>query len=119
MTPESFREELVRSIQLLEDLGGKRVLGHRAPFFSITKSSLWALDILGEAGIRYDSSVYPVLNYRYGIEDAPRWPYAVGNGAKGLTEFPITTWRVLGKNLPVAGGAYFRIYPYLLTRTAF
>lgn len=118
MAPETFRSELAASIRLLEDLTGQRIVGHRAPFFSITRQSLWALDILGELGIRYDSSVYPVLNYRYGIEDAPRWPYRVG-GPYPLTEFPITTWRVLGRNLPVAGGAYFRIYPYALTRTAF
>ncbi len=116
MTPEVFREELTRSIRLLEDMTGARVVGHRAPFFSITRSSLWALDVLSESGIRYDSSIYPVLNYRYGIEDAPRWPYRAGGS---LTEFPITTWRLMGRNLPVAGGAYFRIYPYALTRTAF
>src|SRR5213075_1478661 len=110
--------ELERSIRLLEDLSGQRIIGHRAPFFSITRQSLWALDILAECGIRYDSSIYPVLNYRYGIEDAPRWPYAV-NGAGSLMEFPISTWRVLGRNIPIAGGAYFRIYPYAVTRAGF
>lgn len=119
LTPETFRAELLQSIRLLEELGGQPILGHRAPFFSITRASLWALDILAEAGIRYDSSVFPVLNYRYGIEDAPRWPYDVQTARGPLTEFPITTWRWLGRNLPVAGGAYFRIYPYALTWTAF
>lgn len=120
MAPETFREELRRSIALLEDLAGQKVVGHRAPFFSITKRSLWALEILRECGIEYDSSIFPVVNYRYGIADAPRWPYAAEAGRAGtLAEFPVTTWRVLGRNLPVAGGAYFRIYPYLLTRTAF
>lgn len=120
LTPETFRSELERSIRMLEDLAGQAVVGHRAPFFSITRQSLWALEILGECGIRYDSSIFPVLNYRYGIEDAPRWPYEVETTAPGrLQEFPITTWRVLGRNLPVAGGAYFRIFPYLLTRLAF
>jgi polysaccharide deacetylase family protein (PEP-CTERM system associated) len=118
MDPGTFRSELSDSIRLLQDLSGQRVVGHRAPFFSITRESLWALDILGELGLRYDSSVYPVLNYRYGIEDAPRWPYPVP-GPHPLTEFPITTWKVLGRNIPVAGGAYFRIYPYALTRLAF
>jgi polysaccharide deacetylase family protein (PEP-CTERM system associated) len=118
MSPDEFRSELRRSIQLLEDLSGERVVGHRAPFFSITRQSLWAFDVLGELGIRYDSSVYPVLNYRYGIEDAPRWPYKV-SGRHSVIEFPISTWRVLGRNLPIAGGAYFRIYPYALTRLAF
>ncbi|HEY3173980.1 MAG TPA: polysaccharide deacetylase family protein, partial [Thermoanaerobaculia bacterium] len=110
MTPETFGEELRRSIALLQDLSGRKIVGHRAPFFSITRRSLWALEILAQNGILYDSSIFPVLNYRYGIEDAPRWPYAVRNGSPGgLIEFPITTWRILGRNLPVAGGAYFRI----------
>jgi polysaccharide deacetylase family protein (PEP-CTERM system associated) len=118
MTPAGFRSELQRSIRLLEDLGGRPIVGHRAPFFSITRQSLWALEILGELGIRYDSSIYPVLNYRYGIEDAPRWPYRVA-GPHPLTEFPISTWRVLGRNVPIAGGAYFRIYPYWVTKFGF
>ena len=117
MTPETFRAELRRSIELLEDLSGARVVGHRAPFFSITRQSLWALEILGESGIRYDSSIFPVLNYRYGIEDSPRLPYRVP-GSHPIIEFPISAWRVLGRNVPVAGGAYFRIYPYALTHFA-
>jgi polysaccharide deacetylase family protein (PEP-CTERM system associated) len=119
MPPESFRIELRRSVRLLEEIGGQRILGHRAPFFSITGQSLWALEILAEEGLRYDSSIFPVLNYRYGIENAPRWPYVITAGGASLTEFPLTTWRVLGRNLPVAGGAYFRLYPYALTRAAF
>jgi len=115
MNPETFRSELLSSLRLLEDLSGQQILGHRAPFFSITRQSLWALGILGELGIRYDSSIYPVLNYRYGIEDSPRWPYSV-LGRFPVAEFPISTWRLLGRNLPIAGGAYFRIYPYALTR---
>lgn len=118
MTPEAFRSELQRSIRILEELGGQRIVGHRAPFFSITRQSLWALPILADCGIQYDSSIFPVLNYRYGIEDAPRWPYGVEAGSQRLTEFPITTWRLLGRNVPVAGGAYFRIFPYPLTRFA-
>lgn len=118
-TPDLFRGEMKRAIRYLEDITGQPVLGHRAPFFSITRESLWALDVLGELGIRYDSSIFPVLNYRYGIEDAPRWPYRIGDGRNSLMEFPISTWRVLGRNLPIAGGAYFRIYPYAFTRRAF
>jgi polysaccharide deacetylase family protein (PEP-CTERM system associated) len=118
MTPETFRDELTRSIAILGELSGQKILGHRAPFFSITRESLWALEIMRECGLRYDSSIFPVLNYRYGIEDAPRWPYAVQAGHDGtLQEFPITTWRILGRNVPVAGGAYFRIFPYALTWT--
>ncbi len=118
-TPDLFRREMDRAIKLLEDITGQPVLGHRAPFFSITRDSLWAFEVLGELGIRYDSSVFPVLNYRYGIADAPRWPYEVEAGTRRLIEFPISTWQFWGRNVPVAGGAYFRIYPYTLTRRAF
>lgn len=117
LTPEQFREDVSRSVALLEGLTGRRVLGHRAPFFSITRKSLWALDVLAELGLRYDSSIFPVRNYRYGIPDAPRWPHPVAGGA--LQEFPVSTWALGGRKLPVAGGAYFRIFPYALTRTAF
>ncbi|HEX4948003.1 MAG TPA: XrtA system polysaccharide deacetylase [Blastocatellia bacterium] len=115
-TPHEFHAELARSIHLLEDIAGQPITGHRAPFFSITRDSLWALDVMSELGIRYDSSIFPVLNYRYGIADAPRWPYQV---QADVMEFPISTLRMLGRNLPIAGGAYFRIYPYALTKQAF
>lgn len=115
--PHEFREELILSIRLLQDLTGQAITGHRAPFFSINKNSLWALDILVEAGLRYDSSIFPVLHYRYGVPDAPRWPYVCGSG--GLIELPPSTWRALGRNVPIAGGGYFRIFPYWLIRHAF
>src|SRR5262249_49003309 len=118
-TPEDFQEEASRSIRLLEDLMGKPVIGHRAPCFPITKKSLGALEVLGNLGIRYDSSIFPIRNYRYGIEAAPRLPYEIEAGSCRIREFPISTWQVCGKTLPVAGGAYFRIYPYALTRQAF
>jgi polysaccharide deacetylase family protein (PEP-CTERM system associated) len=118
-TPAQFRDELRCSIQILEELTQQRVLGHRAPFFSITARSLWALDVLGELGLVYDSSIFPVRNHRYGIEDAPRWPYEVSGGPAKLMEFPITTWQFCGRNLPVAGGAYFRIFPYPIIAHAF
>jgi polysaccharide deacetylase family protein (PEP-CTERM system associated) len=115
-TPEVFREELTRAVGSVEQAAGVKVLGHRAAFFSITKKSLWALDIIGELGIRYDTSIFPVSNYRYGIKDAPRWIHDVGAGEHPLREFPMSTWRILGKNVPIAGGAYFRIFPYAITR---
>jgi len=117
-TPEGFRAELERSISTLEELTGQPVLGHRAPFFSITRESWWALDVLAELGLRYDSSIFPVRNYRYGIGDSPRWPYEIAAGGRTLIEFPISTWRVPGRNVPIAGGAYFRLYPYAFTRWA-
>jgi polysaccharide deacetylase family protein (PEP-CTERM system associated) len=117
-TPDVFRGEMKRAISFLENLTGKKVIGHRAPFFSITKQSLWALDILGELGIRYDSSIFPVLNYRYGIVDAPRYPHDMQCGEVTLKEFPISTLQLLKVTLPISGGAYFRIYPYQLTKQA-
>jgi polysaccharide deacetylase family protein (PEP-CTERM system associated) len=119
MTPSSFHDELKRSIELLEDLAGRPVRGHRAPYFSITERSLWAFDVMARLGIAYDSSVFPVAGYRYGIPSAPRWPYAVRAAGRELMEFPITVWRLAGQNLPVAGGAYFRMFPYLVTASAF
>jgi polysaccharide deacetylase family protein (PEP-CTERM system associated) len=118
-SPQQFRDELSCSIQILEDLTGTRVLGYRAPFFSITARSLWALEVLGELGLRYDSSIFPVRNYRYGIEDAPRWPFEISAGPCKVMEFPLSTWQICARNLPVAGGAYFRIFPYALTAHAF
>ena len=118
-TPEVFRDEIRRAIDAAENAAGVRILGHRAPFFSITNRSLWALDILAEAGIRYDTSIFPVHNYRYGISDAPRWPHEMTRSSGTMREFPISTWRVLGQNVPIAGGAYFRIFPYAITRAGF
>ena len=116
--PELFKQELTRAVGYLEDLTGSKVLGHRAPFFSITKDSLWALDILGELGIKYDSSIFPVLNYRYGIADAPRFPYKIKRNGYEFTEFPISTLKLPGFTMPISGGAYFRIYPYQVTKQA-
>ena len=116
--PELFKDELTRAIHYLEDLTGKKVLGHRAPFFSITKDSLWALDILGELGIKYDSSIFPVLNYRYGIAGSPRFPYKITREKFEFVEFPISTLKLPGFTMPISGGAYFRIYPYQVTKQA-
>jgi polysaccharide deacetylase family protein (PEP-CTERM system associated) len=115
--PKQFREELRRSLQLLEAQSGQKVLGYRAPFFSITKDALWALDILVEEGVAYDSSVFPTVNYRYGIPNASRAPgfLTTPSGAR-LFEVPLSTVRVPGMNLPLGGGGYFRMYPYALTR---
>lgn len=114
---ETFRAETARSKACLEDQAQRPVLGYRAASYSITKQSLWALDILSELGFSYDSSIFPVHHDRYGIPGSPRWPYRLDmpNGAS-LIEFPPSTARVGRQSLPVAGGGYFRIYPYWLTR---
>jgi polysaccharide deacetylase family protein (PEP-CTERM system associated) len=111
-----YQNEMERAVGFLEDLTGDKVIGHRAPFFSITKDSLWALDVLGKLGIRYDSSIFPVVNYRYGIADAPRFPYEIERGEYKFTEFPVSTLKFGKTTIPIAGGAYFRIYPYHLSK---
>lgn len=112
-SPNEFRQEMIKSLEILEKLSGEKILSYRAPFFSITQSSLWALEILGDLGILFDSSIFPVINYRYGIPQAPRFPHWIDTkNASKILEFPISTIRILGKNIPIAGGAYFRIFPY-------
>lgn len=117
--PAVFREETVRSKGCLEDQTQYPVTGYRAASYSITKKSLWALDVLSELGFSYDSSVFPVRHDRYGIPGSPRWPYRLktSNG-NSLIEFPPSTLKIGGYTLPVGGGGYFRIYPYWLTRFA-
>ena len=116
MSPERFTEELRTSIGAVEDMTGAKVSSHRAAFFSITAKSLWAFDILGRHGIKRDSSIFPVVNYRYGIAGAPRHPFTVQGTDGSVTEFPISTYRFCGVNIPFSGGFYFRFFPYLFTR---
>ncbi len=119
LTPEEFRKDVRRAKKLLEDVTGSPVDGYRAPSFSIVESSLWALDILAEEGFQYDSSIFPIRHDRYGIPDAHRFPHQwKATNGNGLAEFPISTSRVWGVNLPVAGGGYFRLLPYAMTRWA-
>ena len=110
--PEGFRCDLERSIAILQDILGAPVQGHRAPFFSITRAADWAFDVLRQCGIHYDSSIFPVYNYRYGISDAPRWIHQTD---AGIAEFPLPTYRLGGRNIPLGGGAYFRLFPYNIT----
>ena len=114
--PEEFREDVRRAKRTIEDASGQVVAGYRAPSFSITKDSLWALDVLVEEGYTYDASIFPIRHDRYGIPDAPRHRHVLTRPAGTLTEAPGSTVRVLGSNLPVAGGGYFRILPYWWTR---
>jgi len=142
-SPDVFRDDVRRSRQVLQEITGAPVLGYRAPTYSITARTLWALGILAEEGFRYDSSIFPVRHDQYGIPSAPRAPFwivlkngrvperfedleirpvrlplesygAPGNGE--ILEIPVATWRVLGMNVPVGGGGYFRIFPYRFVR---
>lgn len=112
LTREEFRRDVAKSKGILEDLVGTEVVGYRAPTYSIVKKTLWALDILLEEGFRYDSSIFPIVHDRYGIPSATRFPGVVKeNGSVSLLEFPISTVRILGGNLPFVGGGYLRQYP--------
>ncbi|MCA1554408.1 MAG: polysaccharide deacetylase family protein, partial [Chloroflexi bacterium] len=114
-TPCEFRDELRRSLDVLQSITGERVRGHRAAFFSITTRSLWALDELAAQGLRYDASIYPVHNYRYGMPRAHRFPYRL---SQPLWELPISTWRVGRVNVPMGGGFYLRFWHYRLVQWA-
>ena len=112
-TPEEFRADVERAKKTLEDLLGEPVLGYRAPSFSFTQRSLWAPDVLLDLGFRYDSSVFPVRDSLYGMPDAQRFPYVIRErDGRRLVEFPITTTELFGRNLPLGGGAYLRVFPY-------
>jgi polysaccharide deacetylase family protein (PEP-CTERM system associated) len=114
MTPEEFRADLMRSLEVLARTATQPVLGFRAPSFSLTAETLWAVKILQEAGLRYDSSVFPVgFHPDYGMVDAELEPHPL---AEGLIELPMGVVEVLGRRVPCSGGGYFRLFPYELTR---
>ena len=114
--PDEFRDDVKRSRDVLQDAIGTAVTSYRAPSFSITEKSLWALEVLAEEGFRIDSSIFPVYHDRYGIANAPREIHVKETSAGPLTEFPPSVARLGNVNLPVSGGGYFRLYPFALTR---
>lgn len=116
--PEAFAADLVRTREALEAAApGARVRGFRAPSFSFTRDTPWAFGVLRAQGYAYSSSVFPVRHDRYGIPDFPRRPVRLADAAgRALWEFPMTTWRVLGRNLPVSGGGWLRALPPALVR---
>jgi polysaccharide deacetylase family protein (PEP-CTERM system associated) len=114
---ETFQEETLRAKSILEELVQQPVLGYRAASYSITETSKWALDVLVEAGFVYDSSIFPIRHDRYGIPDAIKHPHHLTTPDGGsIVEFPLSTAKLFGYNLPIAGGGYFRLYPYAVTR---
>jgi polysaccharide deacetylase family protein (PEP-CTERM system associated) len=115
-TPAEFRADLRRGRRVLEDATGTAVTAYRAPTFSITRRSLWALDALLEEGFVLDSSIFPTHHDRYGLAGAPLRPHRIVRPAGTLLEFPMPVYRGLGYPLPIGGGGYFRLYPYWLTR---
>lgn len=115
-TPRQFRSDVRLSREILQDILGEAVTAYRAPSFSITRESLWALDVLIEEGFAFDSSIYPTRHDRYGLPGAPLQPHCLHRPAGEIWEFPPPVWLVCGYPVPVGGGGYLRLYPYALTR---
>lgn len=112
MSPLDFREDVKASLCILSAQSSTPILGYRAPSFSITEKTTWALDVLRELGFAYDSSIYPIHHPNYGIPDFPKEPTQVS----GILELPMSTVNVFGVTLPISGGGYFRLYPYALSK---
>jgi polysaccharide deacetylase family protein (PEP-CTERM system associated) len=116
---QDFRDQVVESKKILEDLCGQNVVGYRAPTFSIVRETMWALDVLAEAGYEYDSSVFPIRHDRYGVPDAPigvHWTQGP-NGGK-ILEIPPLVLPVMGVNVPAGGGGYLRLLPVKIVEWA-
>ncbi|MFH1860966.1 MAG: XrtA system polysaccharide deacetylase [bacterium] len=120
LTPDEFREDLKRAIGVIEELIQDKVIGYRAPYWSINKHSYWALEIIRQEGLVYDSSIYPIKTHLYGMPSSPRHPYLIGNigdkDGSSLIEFPPSTIRLCEINLPMGSGFCFRALPYQLTK---
>ena len=114
-----FRNDVQRAKKTIEDITGELVTSFRAPSYSITAETLWALEILGEEGFEYDSSIFPIVHDTYGIPGSPRFPYIKPLlCGRQIKEFPPSTLRIFGHNIPVAGGGYLRLFPYDVTAWA-
>jgi polysaccharide deacetylase family protein (PEP-CTERM system associated) len=122
---EKFETDLLKSIDILEKITGDKILGYRAPYFTIVEKTSWAIDIMKNNGLKYDSSVFPVKTRRYGVPDAPLFPYHISSAnikrdtpSKDFMEIPLSVYPlpVIGKNLPIAGGFYVRFFPFFFIR---
>tara|TARA_B100000745_G_scaffold9219_1_gene7341 strand:- start:1286 stop:2131 length:846 start_codon:yes stop_codon:yes gene_type:complete len=114
-TPDEFRQDTEQCLKLLQDLTGDPVIGYRAPSFSIDDSNVWAFDVLQELGFKYSSSTYPVKHDLYGVPDWPRFKY---QRPEGIWEIPIPTFYHWGRQIPIGGGGYFRLFPYWFSKWA-
>lgn len=115
-SPQEFEADLKKSMAIIESITGVKVLGFRAPSFSVTTDSLWALEVLAKNGLKYDASIFPILHHRYGIENANRFPHRINNENYSIMEYPCSTVRIMGKNIPFSGGGYLRLLPYTLIK---
>jgi len=116
LSPDEFRADLVASRDVLQEITGEPVRLYRAPSFSITRKSLWALEILAEEGFTGDSSIYPVYHDRYGIPDADPAPHRIETPAGTINEYPGAALQLGPLRLPISGGGYFRLYPFCFSR---
>lgn len=106
-SPEEFRADLQKSIDILQQITGEKILGFRAPSWSVTEETEWVYPIMKELGLKYSASVFPIKTFLYGIANAPRFPY----NKEEILEIPVSTVKILGKNIPFSGGVYFRFWP--------
>ena len=118
LTPDSFGQDVRTSRDALEQITGEAVVGYRAPTFSIVRQTAWALDVLAESGMVYDSSIYPVRHDRYGVPHAPRCPFRARGQKTAILEIPPATLRFVSSNVPIGGGGYFRLFPLFLLERA-
>jgi polysaccharide deacetylase family protein (PEP-CTERM system associated) len=118
LTPDQFRDDVRKAKSILENIISAPVIGYRAASYSIVKKTLWALDILIEENFLYDSSIFPIHHDRYGLPGAERFPHTVKRNNGTLREFPPSTYRILGQNIPIGGGGYLRLFPLQVTKTA-
>lgn len=119
LTQEEMRSDTRQAKDAIEQCIGTAIIGYRAPTFSITKQSWWALDILAELGFAYDSSIYPIHHDRYGVPDSPRFPHVLHTACGDLREFPLSTLSLLGNHMPFGGGGYLRLLPMSYNRIGF
>ncbi len=115
--PEVFEDDLTKSIALLEKISEEKVIGYRAPTYSIIEESFWAFDILIKHNLLYDSSIFPINHDRYGVPDSERFPHQIqGKNGRTILEFPLSTLRFWKWNFPIAGGGYLRLFPYRILK---
>ncbi|MCD4847108.1 MAG: polysaccharide deacetylase family protein [Candidatus Aegiribacteria sp.] len=117
MTKAQFTTETTKSLEVLSDITGKPVLSYRAPSFSVDRDTMWVYDILADLEVKFDSSIFPVRHWRYGIPGFDLQPQVIETACGCLKVVPLPVRKISGLIIPVSGGAWFRLYPYMLTRS--